>query len=515
MDMKTPILLLGASALAASAMAQQAERPNVILLVADDLGYGDLSCYGATRVSTPNVDRVAQEGTLFTDAHACASTSTPSRYSLLTGEYPFRKAGTDVAAGNAGMIISPDQYTVADAFKAAGYTTGAIGKWHLGLGSKTAQQDWNGKLDQDLSDIGFDYHYIMAATADRTPCVFIENGRVSNYDPSAPIYVSYRKNFEGEPTGAKNPELLTKLKHSHGHDMSIVNGIGRIGFMKGGGKALWKDENIADSIAAKAIGFIERNAKDPFFLYLCTNDVHVPRYPHERFRGKSPMGLRGEAILQFDWTVKQITEALERNGLAENTILIITSDNGPVLDDGYQDQAIELAGNHKPGGPFRGAKYSSFEAGSVIPFIVRWPGKVPAGKVSEAMISQIDNVATLAKIAGTTLPEGAAADSREQLKTWLGKSKKSCPFAIKYAANHVIVARMDKWKYITPSNGGPMITWGPKIETGNLKAPQLYDMKESAYESNNVAAQHPKQVKKFQELVSNVKKTKGYGARKK
>ena len=512
--MKTPILLLGATALATSALAQQTERPNVILLVADDLGYGDLSCYGATRVSTPNVDRVAQEGTLFTDAHAAASTSTPSRYSLLTGVYPFRKAGTDVAAGNAGMIISPDQYTIADAFKAAGYTTGAIGKWHLGLGSKTAQQDWNGQLDEDLSDIGFDYHYIMAATADRTPCVFIENGHVANYDPTAPIYVSYRKNFEGEPTGAENPELLTKLKHSHGHDMSIVNGIGRIGFMKGGGKALWKDENIADSIASHAIGFIEKNAKDPFFLYLCTNDVHVPRYPHERFRGKSPMGLRGEAILQFDWTVKQITDALERKGLADNTILIITSDNGPVLDDGYQDQAIELAGGHKPGGPFRGAKYSSYEAGSVIPFIVRWPGKVPAGKVSKAMVSQIDNVATLAKIAGTTLPKGAAADSREQLKTWMGKSKKSCPFAIKYASNHVIVARMDKWKYITPSNGGPMITWGPKIETGNQKTPQLYDMKQSAYESENVAAKHPKEVKKFQELISNVKKTKGYGGRK-
>ena len=226
------------------------------------------------------------------------------------------------------------------------------------------------------------------------------------------------------------------------------------------------------------------------------------------------MGLRGEAILQFDWTVKQITDALERKGLAENTILIITSDNGPVLDDGYQDQAIELAGSHKPGGPFRGAKYSSYEAGSVVPFIVRWPGKVPAGKVSKAMVSQIDNVATLAKIAGTTLPEGAAADSREQLKTWLGKSKKNCPFAIKYAANHVIVARMDKWKYITPSNGGPMITWGPKIETGNQKTPQLYNMKQSAYESENVAAKYPKEVKKFQELISNVKKTKGYAGRK-
>ena len=496
--------------MAAAAFAQNQERPNVILLVADDLGYGDLSCYGATRVSTPNVDEVAQRGTLFTNAHACASTSTPSRYSLLTGEYPFRKAGTDVAAGNAGMIISPEQYTVADAFKAAGYTTGAIGKWHLGLGSKTATQDWNGKLDQDLSHIGFDYHYMMAATADRVPCVFIENGRVSNYDPSAPIYVSYRQNFEGEPTGAQNPELLTKLKHSHGHDMSIVNGIGRIGFMKGGGKALWKDENIADSIADRAVKFIENNAENPFFLYLCTNDVHVPRYPHERFRGKSPMGLRGEAILQFDWTVKQVTEALRKNGLDKNTILIITSDNGPVLDDGYQDQAEELAGTHKPGGPFRGAKYSSFEAGSVVPFIVSWPGKVPEGKVSKALVSQIDNMASLAQLVGTKLPDGAGADSRNQLDTWLGKSDTSCPFAIKMSANHTLVARAGQWKYITPSNGGPMITWGPKVETGNSKVPQLFDMNQSDYESDNVAEKHPETVEAFKKLINKVARQKGF-----
>ncbi|EJX06629.1 arylsulphatase A [gut metagenome] len=508
--MKRSLLILGAAGIAAATMAQKSERPNVILLVADDLGWGDLSCYGATRVSTPTVDSIAASGTRFVDAHACASTSTPSRYSLLTGEYPFRKKGTDVAAGNAGMIISPEQYTVADAFKSAGYKTGAIGKWHLGLGSKTAMQDWNGTLDQDLSDIGFDYHYIMAATADRVPCVFIENGKVSNYDPTAPIYVNYFKNYPGEPTGAENPELLTKLRHSHGHNMSIVNGIGRIGYMKGGGKALWQDENIADSIAARAVDFIRDNKDNPFFLYLCTNDVHVPRYPHERFRGKSPMGLRGEAILQFDWTVKQVAAALREYNLSDNTVIIITSDNGPILDDGYADRAVELVGDHKPGGPFRGAKYSSFEAGSIVPFIVSWPGKVPAGKVSKALVSQIDNMATLAALAGVDLPEGAGADSRDHLKTWLGQSKASRPFAVKYAANHNMVVRSGKWKYIQPNNGGPMITWGPQVETGNLKTPQLYDMKRAVEEKDNVAAKHPKQVKAFQELIQNVKGTKGY-----
>ena len=192
---------------------ERARRPNVVLIYADDLGYGDLSCYGAKNVSTPNVDALAANGLRFTNAHSVASTSTPSRYSLLTGEYPWRKRGTDVAAGDAAMIISPEQYTVADMFKEAGYTTAAFGKWHLGLGAESGKQDWNKPLPIGLADIGFDHSYIMAATADRVPCVFIENGKVANYDASAPIYVSYSKNFEGEPTGKDNPELLYNLKH--------------------------------------------------------------------------------------------------------------------------------------------------------------------------------------------------------------------------------------------------------------------------------------------------------------
>ena len=328
------MLLPVLAAAAAAAQPVHVDKPNIIVIVADDLGYGDLSCYGATRVHTPAVDSLAARGVRMTNMHACASTSTPSRYALLTGQYPFRRPGTDVAAGNAGMIIKPEQTTVADLMHRAGYFTAAIGKWHLGLGRQTAQQDWNGTIDQTPRDLGFDYHYIMAATADRVPCVYIEDGRVANYDPSAPISVSYRQNFVGEPTGRDNPELLTKLKPSHGHDMSIVNGISRIGYMKGGGRALWQDESIADSIVSHAIGFIDSHRSAPFFMYLCTNDVHVPRMPNERFRGKSPMGLRGEAILQFDWTVAQITKALRERGLDENTLLIITSDNGPVLDDG-------------------------------------------------------------------------------------------------------------------------------------------------------------------------------------
>lgn len=370
------------------------EQPNVIIILADDLGYGDLECYGAKNVSTPNVNRLAEQGIKFTNTHAVAATSTPSRYSLLTGEYAWRRPGTDVAPGNAGMIIRPEMYTMADMFRNTGYRTAAIGKWHLGLGDKTGEQDWNAPLPSGLADIGFDYHYIMAATADRVPCVFIEDGKVANYDPEHPIRVDYRRNIPGEPTGKDNPELLYNMRSSHGHDMAIVNGIGRIGYMSGGGKALWKDENIADSITSHAIDFIRSNAGEPFFMYFCTNDVHVPRFPHERFRGKNPMGVRGDAITQFDWSVGEIMRTLDELGIADNTLVILTSDNGPVLDDGYDDQAEELLNGHSPTGPYRGNKYSAFEGGTMVPAIVRWPKGVAGGKESDVLMSHIDWMAS-------------------------------------------------------------------------------------------------------------------------
>lgn len=357
-------------------MAQQFKKPNVVVIMADDVGYGDLSCNGGNTVSTPNVERLANSGMRFTDAHAVAATSTPSRYSFLTGHYAWRRNDTGIAPGDAGMIIRPEQYTVADLFQENGYVTCAIGKWHLGIGERTGEQNWNEKITPNLSDIGFTDSYIMAATADRVPCVYIKNGEVANYDASAPIEVNYEKPFPGVPTGKDNPELLYNLKPSHGHDQAIVNGISRIGYMKGGGKALWKDEFIADSIAAHAVDFIKAHKDERFFLYCATNDIHVPRFPNPRFRGKSGMGYRGDAILQFDWTVGQVLDALDEMGLTEETIVILTSDNGPVVDDGYQDRAVELLGEHRPWGPYRGSKYSNFEAGTRIPFIVSWPGKV-------------------------------------------------------------------------------------------------------------------------------------------
>lgn len=477
------------------------QNPNIIIILADDLGYGDLECYGAKNVKTPHVNRLAERGIQFTNTHAAASTSTPSRYSLLTGEYAWRQPGTDVAPGNAGMIIRPERYTMADMLKSCGYATAAIGKWHLGLGNKEGQQDWNAPLPMSLADIGFDYHYIMAATADRVPCVFIENGSIANYDPENPIEVNYHTNFPGEPTGKDNPELLYNQKSSHGHDMSIVNGIGRIGYMKGGGKALWKDENIADSITQHAIQFIDNHKDSPFFMYFCTNDVHVPRFPHNRFRGKNPMGVRGDAIAQFDWSVGRIMHTLDSLGIADNTLIILSSDNGPVVDDGYDDRAEELLNGHSPAGPFRGYKYSAFEGGTMVPAIISWPAVIKGGQKSNLLMTQVDWLASLAELVNARIPAGGAPDSRPRLGNMLGYDNEPAPWVIEMTSNRTLSVRTPKWKYIEPNDGPKMITWGPKIETGNLAMPQLYDMESSLDEQKNLALQHPEVVFDMQNIL--------------
>ena len=346
------------------------------------------------------------------------------------------------------------------------------------------------------ADLGFGYSYIMAATADRTPCIFMENGRGVNLDPADPVEVSYERNFPGEPTGRDNPELL-RMHPSEGHDQSIVNGISRIGYMRGGRSALWRDEYIADSIACHAVRFIGDCAAsgEPFFLYFATNDIHVPRVPHPRFAGKSGLGPRGDAILSFDWSVGRVLTALDSLGLAENTLVILSSDNGPVVDDGYRDGARELLGAHKPGGDFRGGKYSIYEAGTRVPCIVRWPGAVPAGVVTDALAGQVDWFASLAAMLGATLPEGAAPDSEEHLATWLRGGKGRAVLA--YQSNNENVTVTDgRWKYVPPFTG-PRYAWGTGIELGNSPGDQLYDMQADPEERRNLAAEHPAVVERL------------------
>lgn len=496
-------MLAACSANAKKAEEKVPQKPNVIFLIADDIGYGDLSCNGEKIIQTPNVEKLAQRGVRFTDAHAVAATSTPSRYSLFTGHYAWRRNDTGIAAGDAGMVIRPEQPTVADMFRECGYTTGAIGKWHLGLSDKTGGQDWNNFITPGPSDIGFDYSYIMAATGDRVPCVWVENQRIVNLDPNDPIAVSYKEPFPGEPLGKDHPELLTKLKPSpnHGHDQAIVNGISRIGYMKGGKQALWEDENIADSITHKAVRFIEEHKDAPFFLYVGTNDIHVPRWPHERFAGKSGMGPRGDALLQFDWTVGRIMEALDKAGLTENTIFVLSSDNGPVVDDGYADQAVALLGEHRPWGPFRGGKYSNYEAGTRVPLIISWPGEVKAC-VSDALVSHIDLYASMAALMGKELKNGAAPDSRNMLDAFLGKDKTGRDYVVEVAGSMSVTD--GKWKYIAPGNGSAYNKL-TNTELGNDKNVQLYELKKDLGEKNNVAGQHPEEVKRLQAILETEK----------
>ncbi len=505
-------LLFSACCLSGAAIAgcseKEPQKPNVIVIFADDIGYGDLECYGARAVKTPNVNRLAAEGIQFTNAYACASTCTPSRYGMLTGQYPWRRDDTGIARGDAPMIIRKEQYTVASLLRQAGYTTAVVGKWHLGLGEGDFNsQDWNGLITPGPKDIGFDYSYIMAATGDRTPCVFIEDGRVANLDPNDPIEVSYTTPFEGEPLGSTHPELL-KMHPSHGHDMAIVNGISRIGYMRGGKSALWVDENIADSITSKAVRFIEKNnpkvSGKPFFLYFGTNDIHVPRVPHPRFVGATDMGPRGDAIAEFDWSVGQILETLDRLGIAENTLIILSSDNGPVVDDGYQDQAVERLGDHKPAGVLRGGKYSAFEAGTRVPFLVRWPGQAKPG-ISQALVSQIDLMGSLSQLSGQPIPDQAAPDSFNALDTWLGKSEKSRDYVVLQSTGTMSFVQ-ENWKYITPSKAARYNRF-TNTELGNDTVPQLYNLSTDVGEKVNVALENSDVVQQLAAKLQEVKAT--------
>src|SRR5215207_481357 len=292
------LLFLGSLQLASH--AADAARPNILLIYADDLGYGDTGCYGAKKIATPNIDKLAAQGLRFTDAHAASATCTPSRYAMLTGEYAWRQKGTGVLPGDAALIIKPGRTTLASIMKAAGYTTGAVGKWHLGLGEGNV--DWNAEIKPGPLEIGFDYSFLMAATGDRVPCVFVENRGVFGLDLADPIQVNYRSKVGNEPTGLANPDLL-RMKPSHGHNQTIINGISRIGFMSGGKVARWKDEDMSDTFTQRAVAFLERSKEKPFFLYFGAHEPHVPRVPHPRFVGKSGCGLRGDAIQQFDWSV--------------------------------------------------------------------------------------------------------------------------------------------------------------------------------------------------------------------
>jgi arylsulfatase A-like enzyme len=477
------------------------ERPNIVLIYADDIGYGDLGCQGAMRIRTPNVDRLASAGLRFTDGHAAAATCTPSRYALMTGEYAFRKPGTNVLPGDAALVIEPGRFTLPAMLKQAGYATGVVGKWHLGLGKGGQSIDWNGEIGPGPRDVGFGYSFIIPATGDRVPCVYVEDHRVIGLDPKDPIRVSYGMPIGDEPTGKDHPELL-KLKHSHGHDMTIVNGVGRIGYMTGGKSARWVDEDMADTITSKAVAFLEKNKDRPFFLYFATHDIHVPRVPHPRFVGKTDMGPRGDALAEFDWSVGQVLDALERLGLSQNTLVILSSDNGPVVDDGYQDDAVTRLGDHKAAGPLRGGKYSLFEGGTRVPLVLRWPARIKPG-VSDALVCQVDLLGSLAALVGRPLPDDAAPDSVNVLPALMGESSTGREFLVEQANGQAL--REGPWKYIPPGQGARVLA-NTNVESGIAPMGRLYRLDLDLGETKDLAAEHPERVKAMAEKLDALRK---------
>lgn len=477
------------SACSQSQKTETAQKPNIIFIYVDDLGYGDVSCYGAKSVKTPNVDELANNGRLFTDAHCSASTCTPSRFSLLTGSHAFRNNAA-ILPGDAPLIINPEQETLADMLKKAGYATGVIGKWHLGLGD--GKPDWNADIKPGPLEIGFDYSFLIPATPDRVPTVFVENHRVVNLDPSDPIRVNYDQRIGNDPIGLEDEEMLT-MKADSQHSGTIINGISRIGYMSGGHKAYWKDEEFPNVLTSKAKEFINKNREQPFFLYFSLPDIHVPRSPNKKFVGKTNMGPRGDNIVQMDWIIGEIVKTVRVLNLEQNTLIVFSSDNGPVLDDGYGDGARIKVGSHKPAGDFKGGKYSAYEGGTRVPTIAYWPGRIQPGR-SNALISQIDFFASLANLVGQNVTEASVApDSFNLLPVLMGDSEQGRDELIEEA--FTMAFRSGDWKYIAPQiKPSPGWLVNKDVASGLQNTPQLYNLRTDPREQKNLASEFPDRV---------------------
>ncbi len=496
--MKSIYLILLAVSMAVHATAS---KPNVIVIMADDLGFGDVGCYGAKpkNLKTPHIDQLAKEGLRFTSGYCSASTCTPTRYSFLTGNYAFRRAGTGIAPPNGPSIIQPGEKTIGDLLKRAGYRTAVIGKWHLGLGAPEKGPDWNGELKPGPGEIGFDYNFLLPTTNDRVPQVYVENSRVLNLDPSDPLWVGMKKPSEDHPTGITHRDTL-KMNWSHGHNGTIHNGISRIGFYTGGHSARFRDEDLADKWVEKSEEWIKENKKDPFFLFFASHDLHVPRIPHERFKGKSGLSYRGDVIVQLDWCVGEIVRILKEQGLDKNTMIVFCSDNGPVGDDGYDDGALEFMGDHKPAGPYKGGKYSIFEGGTRTPFITWWPGTIEPG-VSDEVVCTIDLATSLASHLDLSLPEESYVDSLDVMGALLGKEGAK-------GRDHLIQQdnggkgnfgfRKGKWKLLRHAKKmARNVTVEQKLANENVDQLMLVDLEKDPGERTNLAQSNPEMTERL------------------
>ena len=404
-------LLLASLGLSLNLAAFSAEKPNIILIMADDLGC-DISPMVQSlrhRISTNWRGRAAvHKWILF------GLTCTPTRYSLY-GDLRVSSSQHGIAPPNSPALIQPGTETLASVLQSVGYETAVVGKWHLGLGGPDGP-DWNGDLKPGPLEIGFDYSFLLPTTNDRVPQVYVRNHNVVDLDPSDPLWVGQNKPSEDHPTGITHRDTL-KMDWTHGHNSTIHNGISRIWFYTGGHAARFRDEDLADKWVEESVKWIEQNKDSPFFLFFSSHDLHVPRIPHERFQGATSLGYRADVIVQLDWCVGEIMKTLKRLDLEEKTMIVFCSDNGPVMDDGYADLALENLETIS-GWTFSGG-YSVYEGGTRTPFITWWKGRIQPGVSDE--VCTIDLAASFASLTGAKLEDDACLDSIDVMDALLGK----------------------------------------------------------------------------------------------
>lgn len=488
---------------AVSLGAKPTNKPNVVIIYGDDVGYMDVGANGTTEIPTPNIDSLAGAGLNFTDGHSSASTCTPSRFSMLTGIHAFRH-GVSIAPPNKPLLIPTDVMTLPKLFQNAGYQTGIVGKWHLGLGEKDVGPQWNNELKPGPMELGFEYSFILPTTGDRVPCVYVDGHHVIDLDPNDPIYVGNTLSDVQKAGSTQYPDAKednTELFYS-----SIVNGIGRIGYMSGGKSALWDDYTMADVFADKAKSFISNTKDEPFFLFFSAHDIHIPNTPNERFQGATKLGDRGDAMVQFDWTVGVILDELEKHGLTENTIVIFTSDNGPTHhDDSYPATKMvdlyspESGDGHDASGPWRGGKYEIYEGATRVPLIVQWPARVKPG-TSDAMVSQIDFIGSFAQLLNVELTPNDAPDSRDTLDAFLGEDSKGLSFMIEESRTTAL--RVGDWKFIPGLDAKRASGFSPLEDT-------LYDLSNDIGEQNNVIEQYPERAEEMATQLKKIRQAKG------
>lgn len=451
-------------------------RPNIVLILADDLGVGDLGCYNAdSKVPTPNYDRLAAQGMRFTDAHTPSSVCTPTRYGLLTGRYCWRtKLKRWVLGGESPYLMLPGRQTIASMLKPYGYQTGCFGKWHLGLGN-TAKTDYTQQISPSGRDAGFDEFYVIPASLDMAPYVWVHNDRVVK-EPTV------------EDPGSQRVWL------------------GGNGFWRSGLKA--DDFNHTDVLpitTEKTVEFINKASNDhPFFVYVPFNAPHTPWVPVDEFRGRSQAGAYGDFVTQVDHCVGEILNALEQKGIAEQTLVIVTSDNG----SHWRPEDIEKY-DHKANNDWRGMKADIYDAGHRVPFLVKWPGQIEAGTVSDEVICLTDCYATIAGVVGHALKPTEGEDS-ESLLPVLKQQPLSAPLrtsVIHHSGNGHFALRKGDWKYVELLGSGGFTK--PRKEKPQPEGPQgqLYNLKEDPSEQQNLWLKHPDIVKSMQQELDEIRTT--------